>query len=435
MHAVAPLADFRKRRPLYARLYFQVLVAAMLGVALGHFAPDTGAALRPLGELFIKLVRMMIAPIVFVTVVTGIAGLGNLREAGRLGLKAILYFELVSTLALVIGLIVGNLVQPGHGLNIDPRSLDSNAVASFVRAGEQMSSVGFLFHIVPDSLLGALASGEILQVLLVAILLGAVLAGSGQGDGAIVRLLEEAGEALFGMIGAIMYLAPVGAFGALAFTVGKYGVGALQQLGMLIVCFYATALIFIVGVLGLIARASGFSLWRLLVYLKDEIVLVLGTSTSESALPRLMEKLERLGVAPPVVRLVVPTGYSFNLDGIAIYLTMASLFIAQALNVPLSIGEQIGLLLVLLLTSKGAAAVTGGGFITLAATLSSTHTLPVAGLALLLGIDRFMSEARAITNMIGNAVACLAVARWEGAVDQQRMRSMLHGGDLDASTR
>ncbi|MCW6533286.1 C4-dicarboxylate transporter DctA [Sphingomonas sp. MMSM24] len=407
----------------------------MLGVALGHFAPDTGAALRPLGELFIKLVRMMIAPIVFVTVVTGIAGLGNLREAGRLGFKAILYFELVSTLALVIGLVVGNLVQPGHGLNIDPRSLDSNAVASFVRAGEQMSSVGFLFHMVPDSLLGALASGEILQVLLVAILLGAVLAGSGQGDGAIVRLLEEAGKALFGMIGAIMYLAPVGAFGAMAFTVGKYGVGALQQLGMLIVCFYATALIFIVGVLGLIARASGFSLWRLLVYLKDEIVLVLGTSTSESALPRLMEKLERLGVARPVVRLVVPTGYSFNLDGIAIYLTMASLFIAQALNVPLSIGEQIGLLLVLLLTSKGAAAVTGGGFITLAATLSSTHTLPVAGLALLLGIDRFMSEARAITNMIGNAVACLAVARWEGAVDQQRMRSMLHGGDLDASTR
>ncbi|MBV8238732.1 MAG: C4-dicarboxylate transporter DctA [Sphingomonas sp.] len=411
------------------------MVAAVLGVALGHFAPDTGAALRPLGELFIKLVRMMIAPIVFVTVVTGIAGLGNLREAGRLGLKAILYFELVSTLALVIGLIVGNLVQPGHGLNIDPRSLDGNAVASFVRAGEQMSSVGSLFHIVPDSLLGALASGEILQVLLVAILLGAVLAGSGQGDGAIVRLLEEAGKALFGMIGAIMYLAPVGAFGAMAFTVGKYGVGALQQLGMLIVCFYATALIFIVGVLGLIARASGFSLWRLLVYLKDEIVLVLGTSTSESALPRLMEKLERLGVAPPVVRLVVPTGYSFNLDGIAIYLTMASLFIAQALNVPLSIGEQIGLLLVLLLTSKGAAAVTGGGFITLAATLSSTHTLPVAGLALLLGIDRFMSEARAITNMIGNAVACLAVARWEGAVDQQRMRSMLHGGDPDASTR
>ena len=428
LHVTASPVEPRQPRPFYARLYVQVLFAAALGVTLGHFAPGTGAALRPLGDLFIKLIRMMIAPIVFVTVVTGIAGLGNLREAGRLGLKAIVYFEIMSTLALVIGLVVGNLVAPGHGLNIDPRSLDSTAVASFVRAGEQMHFVDFLSHMVPDSLLGALASGEMLQVLLIAILLGTVLAGSGQSDGALVRLLDEAGKALFGMMGVIMYLAPLGAFGAMAFTVGKYGVGALQQLGMLIVCFYATALIFIFGILGLVARFSGFSLWRLLAYLKEEIVLVLGTSTSESALPRLMEKLERLGIARPVVRLVIPTGYSFNLDGIAIYLTMASLFIAQALNISLSLGEQIGLLTVLLLTSKGAAAVTGGGFITLAATLSSTHTLPVAGLALLLGIDRFMSEARAITNMIGNAVACVTVAHWEGAIDRPRMQAMLHGG-------
>ncbi len=424
-------AAIRERTPLYKRLYAQVLVAIVLGVALGYGAPDIGASLKPLGDFFIKLIKMMIAPIVFVTVVTGIAKMGSMREVGRVGLKALIYFEVFSTLALVIGLVVGNVVQPGAGLNIDPASLDTASVSGYVGSGEKMHLTDFIMHMIPNSLIGSLASGDVLQVLVFSILLGVVLAGSGQGDGPIVRLLDEAGKALFGMIGIIMYFAPVGAFGAMAFTIGKYGIGSLQQLGTLILCFYITCFVFVFGVLGLVARFNGFSLWRLLVYLRDEVVLVLGTSTSESALPRLMAKLENLGVAKPIVGLVVPTGYSFNLDGIAIYLTMAALFIGQAMNIDLSIGQQLGLLAVLLLTSKGAAAVTGGGFITLAATLSSTHSLPVAGLALLLGVDRFMSEARAITNMIGNAVACVTVANWENGIDKARMHAVLAGRDSD----
>jgi aerobic C4-dicarboxylate transport protein len=422
-----PMRDERIRTPLYRRLYVQVLIAVALGVTLGHFAPDVGASLKPLGDFFIRLVKMMIAPIVFVTVVTGIAKMQNMRAIGRVGVKALIYFQLLTGLALVVGLVVANVVKPGQGLNIDPASLDTGLVKAYVGTGEKMHFTDMLLHMIPDTLLGALTGGDVLQVLVFAILLGVVLVRMDKADGAIVRFLDEAGKALFAMIELIMHLAPIGAFGAMAFTIGKYGVGSLQQLGTLILCFYLTCFGFVFGVLALVARLNGFSLWRLLVYLRDEVVLVLGTSTSESALPRLMAKLEALGVAKPIVGLVVPTGYSFNLDGIAIYLTMGALFIAQAFNIDLSLGEQLGLLAVLLLTSKGAAAVTGGGFITLAATLSSTHTLPVAGLALLLGIDRFMSEARAITNMIGNAVACLTIARWENGLDRARMQAILSG--------
>ncbi len=423
------------KTPLYRTLYFQVLIGIAGGVALGHFAPAIGASLKPLGDLFIKLVKMMIAPIVFATVVTGIAKMGSMREVGRIGLKALIYFEVVSTFALAIGLIVGNIARPGAGLNIDPASLDGAAVSNITHGGQQMHLPDFVAHVIPDTALGALASGDILQTLVIAILSGLALAAAGQSDGPVVRMLDELQRMLFGIIGLIMYLAPIGAFGAMAFTIGRYGIGSLQQLASLMVCFYLTCLVFIFGVLGGIARVSGFSLWRLLVYLKEEIVLVLGTSTSETALPKLMVKLERLGVAQPVVRLTIPTGYSFNLDGIAIYLTMAALFIGQATNIDLTLGQQLGLLAVLLLTSKGAAAVTGGGFITLAATLSSTHSLPVAGLALLLGVDRFMSEARAITNMIGNAVACITIARWEGALDRERMARMLAGEPIEAPQR
>lgn len=417
----------QSHQPFYRYLYVQVLVGIALGATLGHFQPDIGAALKPLADLFIKLIKMMIAPIVFVTVVTGIARMGSMREVGRVGIRALIYFELLSTIALALGLVIGNVVRPGAGFNVDPATLDAASVATYAGSAEKMHLLDFVMHMVPDTLVGSLAAGDILQVLVVAILLGLVLASTGRSEGALVGLLDEAASALFGIIGIIMHFAPVGAFAAIAFTIGKYGIGSLQPLATMIMCFYATCLLFVFGVLGLIARFNGFSLWRLLVYLKDEIVLVIGTSTSESALPQLMAKLERLGIAKPVVGLVVPTGYSFNLDGIAIYLTMAALFISQATNIPLSFEQQLGLFAVLLLTSKGAAAVTGGGFIALASTLASTHILPVAGLALLLGIDRFMSEARAITNMIGNAVACVVVGRWEGAIDLNRMNCMLAG--------
>jgi len=422
-----PGAKRPAKSAIYRKLYFQVLVGVACGVALGFLYPAFGAALKPLGDIFIKLIKMMIAPIVFVTVVTGIAKMGNMRDVGRVGLKALLYFEVMSTVALALGMTIGNIVKPGAGLNVDAATLDSAAVSTYITSGEKMHLLDFVIHMIPDTFVGGIAGGEVLQVLVIAILSGLVLAGTGQSDGAIVRLLDEIQKMLFGVISIVMYFAPVGAFGAMAFTIGRYGIGSLQQLGTMMLCFYATCVAFVFLVLGGISRLVGFSLWQLLVYMKDEVVLVLGTSTSESALPRLMAKLENLGVSKPVVGLVIPTGYSFNLDGIAIYLTMAALFIGQATNIDLTIEQQLGLLAVLLLTSKGAAAVTGGGFITLAATLASTHTLPVAGLAVLLGVDRFMSEARAITNMIGNAVACIAVARCEGAIDQCRMERVLSG--------
>ncbi|MCD4483862.1 dicarboxylate/amino acid:cation symporter [Chromobacterium vaccinii] len=424
------------KTPFFSRLYVQVLIAIALGVTLGALAPDLGAKMKPLGDAFIKLIKMMIAPIIFATVVVGIAKMGDMKEVGRVGVKALFYFEAVTTLALVIGLVVVNLLQPGAGLNIDPHTLHAKDIAKYTAGAKEMNTVDFLLHIIPDTVVGAFASGEILQVLTFSVLLGLALTKMGDNGKNIVHILDEFSHALFGVINMLMKLAPIGAFGAMAFTIGKYGIGSLKQLGFLMACVYLTCFAFVFIVLGTIARFSGFSLWRFLVYIKEEILLVLGTSSSESALPGIMKKLENLGCSKPVVGMVVPTGYSFNLDGTSIYLTMAAIFIAQATNVNLTLGEELAIIGVLLLTSKGAAAVTGGGFITLAATLATLGgKLPVEGLALLIGIDRFMSEARAITNLIGNGVATVVIAKWEKALDVEQMRQVLEGAEPPAPPR
>ncbi len=412
-------------KPLYAHLYFQVLVAIAIGVCLGYFYPALATTMKPLGDGFIKLIKMMIAPIIFSTVVVGIAKMGDMKEVGRVGIKALVYFEAVTTLALAIGLVVVNVVRPGAGINADVHTLSMKDVAKFKESAQSLSTVDLLLHIIPETVVGAFASGEILQVLFFSILFGLALARLGPKGRPLVDLIDQLSHALFDVIGIIMRVAPLGAFGAMAFTIGKYGIDTLRSLGWLMACVYTTCFLFVFVVLGTIARLTGFSLWLFLRYIKEEILIVLGTSSSEAALPRMMTKLENLGCSRPVVGLVIPTGYSFNLDGTSIYLTMAAIFIAQATNVPLSLVQQLSILAVLLLTSKGSAAVTGGGFITLAATLSTTGTVPVAGLALLLGIDRFMSEARAITNLIGNGVATMVVARWEGALDLKRMHAVL----------
>jgi aerobic C4-dicarboxylate transport protein len=420
-------------KPLYAHLYFQVIVAIGIGVTMGYFYPAMATAMKPLGDGFIKLIKMMIAPIIFTTVVVGIAKVGDINKVGRVGLKALVYFELVSTLALAIGLVVVNVVRPGAGINANVETLDTKEIAAYTTGAKPPSIVGFLLHIIPDSAVGAFANGEILQVLAFSVLFGLALGRFGDKGRALVDLLDQLSHVLFGVIGIIMHLAPIGAFGAMAFTIGRYGVGTLLSLGTLMLCVYLTCVLFVFMVLGLIARLTGFSLWQFLRYIKEEILIVLGTSSSEAALPRMITKLENVGCGKSVVGLVIPTGYSFNLDGTSIYLTMAAIFIGQATNINLSLGEQLGVLGVLLLTSKGAAAVTGGGFITLAATLESTGKVPVAGLALLLGIDRFMSEARAITNLIGNGVATMAIASWEGELDLARAQSVLAAGtDLAA---
>jgi len=407
------------RRPLYHELYFQVLVAITLGVALGFFNPPLAEKMKPLGDGFIKLIRMMIAPIIFATVVTGIAGMGDMKKLGRVGIKALLYFEVVTTMALIIGLVIVTIVQPGAGINADPKTLDTKAVAQYTTSGAQLSTVDFIMNVIPDQMVNAFAKGEVLQILLIAIMFGLALATFEKGK-PVLEAFQYISHILFKMIGFIMYAAPLGAFGAMAFTIGKYGIGTLVQLGKLMICFYATAVLFVFVVLGTIARLHGFRIVKLLKYLKEELLIVLGTSTSEAALPSLMVKLERLGCTKSVVGLVVPSGYSFNLDGTSIYLTIAALFVAQATNTHLTSAQEIQLLLVLMLTSKGAAAVTGGGFITLAATLSSLHTVPVAGITLLLGVDRFMSEMRGLTNMTGNAVATIVVAKWEGEFDSSK---------------
>ena len=407
------------RRPLYRELYFQVLVAITLGVALGFFNPPLAEKMKPLGDGFIKLIRMMIAPIIFATVVTGIAGMGDMKKLGRVGIKALLYFEVVTTMALIIGLVIVTIVQPGAGINADPKTLDTKAVAQYTTSGAQLSTVDFIMNVIPDQMVNAFAKGEVLQILLIAIMFGLALATFEKGK-PVLEAFQYISHILFKMIGFIMYAAPLGAFGAMAFTIGKYGIGTLVQLGKLMICFYATAILFVFVVLGTIARLHGFRIVKLLKYLKEELLIVLGTSTSEAALPSLMVKLERLGCTKSVVGLVVPSGYSFNLDGTSIYLTIAALFVAQATNTHLTSAQEIQLLLVLMLTSKGAAAVTGGGFITLAATLSSLHTVPVAGITLLLGVDRFMSEMRGLTNMTGNAVATIVVAKWEGEFDSSK---------------
>jgi aerobic C4-dicarboxylate transport protein len=415
-------------------LYFQVLVAIVAGVLLGYFDPALGEALKPLGDAFIALVKMVIAPVIFLTVALGIAQMGDLKKVGRVGLKAVIYFEVLTTIALAIGLLVANGVQPGAGLHIDPASLDAGAVAGYKeKAAAAGGVVGFLLEIIPKSFVSAFVEGNLLQVLLVAVLAGIALNRSGLAGERVQTGLEHVSKVFFGIVHLIMKLAPIGAFGAMAFTIGKYGIGTLVSLGWLLASVYLTCLIFIVLVLGLVARLSGFSLWKFLRYIRAELVLVLGTSSSESALPRLVERLEELGCDRGVVGLVVPTGYSFNLDGTCIYLTMAAVFIAQALDIQLSLGDQVLLLGVLLLTSKGAAGVTGSGFITLAATLGAlAGKVPVEGVALILGIDRFMSEARAITNIIGNGVATMFVARWEGLRDDEKMRAALDAGPAAA---
>jgi aerobic C4-dicarboxylate transport protein len=423
-----------RRKPLYTVLYLQVLVAILIGIMLGYFAPQTGAAMRPLGDGFIKLVRMMITPIIFCVVVAGIAKIGDLRAVGRIGIKALIYFEVVSTVALIIGLVVVNVIQPGVGINADPASLDAAAVASYAATAEHLSTVQFLLNIIPSTIVGAFASGDILQVLFFSVLFGIALLHVGEAGRHLLSVIDQFAHALFQMMNMLMRVAPFGAFGAMAFTIGQYGIGTLLQLGQLMAGVYLTCAFFIFVVLGLVARYAGFTIWKFLGYIKEEILITIGTSSSEAVLPRMMAKLEHLGCARPVVGLVIPTGYSFNLDGTSIYMTMAAVFIAQATNSPLSLPEQIGLLGLAILTSKGSAAITGGGFVTLAATLAAFPAVPVAGLALIVGIDRFMSEARAITNLIGNGVATVVVAKWEGALDTERMQRLLNGESVDDLT-
>jgi aerobic C4-dicarboxylate transport protein len=414
-------------KPLYKSLYFQVITAIVIGVLLGHFYPQTGEAMKPLGDGFIKLIKMIIAPIIFCTVVVGIAGMEDMKKVGKTGGLALLYFEIVSSLALVVGLVIINVVQPGVGMNVDPASLDTKSVAAYTGPGKMQGTTEFLLNVIPSTVVDAFAKGEILQVLLFSVLFGFALHRFGGRGTLVFDLIEKGSHVLFAIVGFIMKVAPIGAFGAMAFTIGKYGVGSLLSLGKLMGTFYATCLFFIFVVLGLIARFHGFSIWKFIKYIKEELLIVLGTSSSESVLPRMMAKMENLGAKKSVVGLVIPTGYSFNLDGTSIYLTMAAVFIAQATNTPMTLTQQITLLGVLLLTSKGAAGVTGSGFIVLAATLSAVGGVPVAGLALILGIDRFMSEARALTNLIGNGVATLVVARWTGDLDEQRLHRQLDG--------
>ena len=416
-----------KRTAWFQHLYAQVLVAIAAGIGLGYFWPKAGVALQPLGDAFIKLVKMIIAPVIFLTIVTGIAGMRHVGEIGRVAGKAFAYFITVSTFALIVGLVVANIVQPGAGMNIDPATLDAGAVKDYAGKAEEASIVKFLLDIIPTTTLSALTDGSILQVLLVAILFGVALALVGAPGEPVTRLLESISLVVFKLVSILMRFAPIGAFGAMAFTIGKYGIGTLASLGTLIATFYITSALFVLVVLGLIARLNGFSILALIRYLKAELLLVLGTSSSEAALPPLIEKMENAGCAKAVVGLVVPTGYSFNLDGTNIYMTLAALFIAQATGIELSIGEQLALLAVAMISSKGAAGVTGAGFITLAATLSIVPSVPLAGMALILGIDRFMSECRALTNFIGNAVATVVVARWEGALDQDRLAAVLAG--------
>lgn len=419
------------KQPLYKSLYFQVISAIIIGVLLGYFNPETGAAMKPLGDAFIKLIKMMIAPIIFCTVVVGIAGMEDMKKVGKTGGLALLYFEVVSTLALIIGLIVVNVVQPGVGMNIDVQTLDTKSIAAFTAPGKMQTTTDFFMAIIPSTIVDAFAKGEILQVLMFSVLFGFALHRFGGRGTMIFDFIEKFSHVLFVIVGYIMKVAPIGAFGAMAFTIGKFGVGSLLSLGYLMGTFYATCLIFVFGVLGAIAKIHGFSVWKFVKYIKEELLIVLGTSSSESVLPRMMAKLENLGVKKSVVGLVIPTGYSFNLDGTSIYLTMAAVFIAQATNTPMSITQQVTLLAVLLLTSKGAAGITGSGFIVLAATLSAVGGVPVAGLALILGIDRFMSEARALTNLIGNGVATIVVGKWGNDVDMVMLNRHLNNETLE----
>ncbi|MYM72682.1 C4-dicarboxylate transporter DctA [Duganella sp. FT134W] len=413
------------KKPFYKVLYVQVLFAIACGILLGLFYPDSGVAMKPLGDGFIKLIKMIIAPVIFCTVVSGIAGMQDVKKIGRVGGKALLYFEVISTFALVIGLFVANLVKPGAGFNATAATLDTKAIEQYTTKAHPLTTTDFLMNIIPNTVVDAFAKGDILQVLLIAILFGFAISLLGERGKPLVKLIDDAAHAVFGVVNIVMKVAPIGAFGAMAFTIGKYGIKSLLPLATLMGCFYATCAIFVIVVLGTVARLTGFSIGRFILYIKEELLIVLGTSSSESALPSLMRKLERLGCSKSVVGLVVPTGYSFNLDGTNIYMTMAALFVAQATNTELTLLQELTILGVAMLTSKGASGITGAGFITLAATLHVVPDIPVAGMALILGIDRFMSECRALTNFIGNGVAAVVVSHWEKELNHDTMKAEL----------
>jgi len=410
----------------FKSLYIQVLIAVTIGILLGYFYPAAGESMKPLGDGFIKLIKMIIAPIIFCTVVSGIAGMENMKTVGKTGGYALLYFEIVSSIALVIGLVIVNWVTPGAGMNIDASTIDTKSIKAYTDPSKMQGTVDFLLNIIPNTVVDAFAKGEILQVLMIAILFGFALHRLGAKGKLVFDLIDKVSHVFFGIVGMIMKLAPIGAFGAMAFTIGKYGLGSLLSLGKLMGTFYLTCLVFIFVILGAISFFHGFSIWKFIKYIKEELLIVLGTSSSESVLPRMLAKMENLGVKKSVVGLVIPAGYSFNLDGTSIYLTMAAVFVAQATNTPLDLTHQLTLLAVLLLTSKGAAGVTGSGFIVLAATLGAVGDVPVAGLALILGIDRFMSEARALTNLVGNGVATIVVGKWCGEVNHDKLQAHLN---------
>ena len=428
------------KKPIYKSLYFQVIVAIIAGILVGHlspsgtqringaeqYVPGLGEQLKPLGDAFIRLIKMIIAPVIFCTVVSGIAGMESMKSVGKTGGIALLYFEIVSTIALLIGLLVINVAKPGVGMNIDAASLDTSGISKYVESGASQSTLDFFMNIIPNTVVGAFAEGEILQVLLFAIMFGFALHKLGGAGKPVLKFIDQISHVFFNIVNMIMKLAPIGAFGAMAFTIGKYGISSLAQLGQLILCFYATCLLFIFIILGTISRVCGFSILKMIRMIREELLIVLGTSSSESVLPRMLKKLEIAGCEKSVVGLVIPTGYSFNLDGTSIYLTMAAIFIAQATNTQLDIEHQITLLVVLLISSKGAAGVTGSGFIVMAATLSAVGHIPVAGLALILGIDRFMSEARALTNLVGNSLATIVVAKWVGQLDTEQLHHALN---------
>jgi aerobic C4-dicarboxylate transport protein len=419
------------KKPFYKILYVQVLFAIVMGVLLGVFYPELGTKMKPLGDGFIKLIKMIIAPVIFCTVVAGIAGMQDMKKVGRVGGKALLYFEVVSTFALAIGLLVANIAKPGAGFNVDVAHLDAKSIAQYTDKAQHQSTVDFLMNIIPNTFVDAFAKGDILQVLLIAILFGTALSILGERGRATTKIIEDFSHAIFGVVNIVMKLAPIGAFGAMAFTIGKYGLASLVPLAKLMGSFYLTCFLFVVIVLGAIAKLTGFSIFKFIAYIKEELLIVLGTSSSESALPALMRKLEKLGCSKSVVGLVVPTGYSFNLDGTNIYMTMAALFVAQATNTELTLTQELTILAVAMLTSKGASGITGAGFITLAATLAVVPTIPVAGMALILGIDRFMSECRALTNFVGNGVASVVVSKWEKELDKDRMDAVLNGTYVD----
>lgn len=412
-----------------SKLYVQVLIAIVVGIVVGHFMPELGTKLKPLGDIFIKLIKMLLAPIIFASIVVGIARMNNVHEAGRVGLKAVLYFEIASTFALVIGLVVVNLFKPGAGMNVDPALIDGSTVATYTqKAQQQGGAFDFLLNIVPNSVVGAFANGDMLPIIFFSVLFAIALARAGKTVEPFVDILDQFLHGMFGVVRIAMYVAPLGAFGGMAFTVGKYGIGTLLSYGQLILCLYLTSAVFIVLVLGFVMRACGLSLFKFMRYIKDELFVTLGTASTEAVLPQMLVKLEKMGIPKPVVGLVLPTGYAFNADGTAIYLTMAAIFIAQAMNIDLTLWDQLILLGVLLFTSKGSAGVAGAGFVALAATLASMHKIPVEGLVLLLGVDRFLNEARAFTNLVGNGVATVVVARWEKAIDMEQARAVLDRG-------